>query len=217
MIRITKSIVSIIITVTLLYNCKFEKEPKKFDYGKVTDNIYTNAYFNFSVKIPKDWAVQSQEQTQKLAEKGAELAAGDDEYLKSAVKSAEVDSANLLVVYEHELGTEVAYNPNFMLLAENLKNTPEVKNPGEYLLHAKKLLQRSAIEYHFEEDEFEKEIISGETFYTMRCSIQYLGTEIKQKYYCVFKKGFCLSMIISYVDASQKSSLEGIVKEFYFK
>ncbi|CAL2074790.1 hypothetical protein [Tenacibaculum sp. 190524A02b] len=217
MIRIAKNIVSIIITVTLLYNCKSEKKPQKFDYGKVTGNMYTNSFFDFEVKIPEGWAVQSQEQTQKLAEKGAELAAGDDEYLKSAVKSAEVDSANLLVVYEYELGTEVTYNPNFMLLAENLKNTPEVKNPGEYLLHAKKLLQRSAIEYHFEEDEFEKEIISGETFYTMRCSIKYLGTEIKQKYYCVFKKGFCLSIIVSYLDAYQKRKLEAIVTESKFK
>ena len=214
--RVVKTIISVLVIIVLLSSCKPENKPKKFDYGKVTDNMYTNSFFDFEVKIPKGWAVQSQEQTQQLAEKGAELAAGDDEYLKSAVKSAEVDSANLLVVYEHELGAEVAYNANFMLLAENLKNTPEVKNPGEYLLHAKKLLQRSAIEYHFEEDEFEKEIISGETFYTMHCSIQYLGTEIKQKYYCVFKKGFCLSIIISYLDATQKRKLENIVMDCEF-
>ncbi|MCX6238486.1 MAG: hypothetical protein NTY07_13165 [Bacteroidia bacterium] len=103
-----------------------------------------------------------------------------------------------------------------MLVAENLKNAPGIKNGSDYLFQSRKLLKQSQIQYDYIDEEFKKEIIDNQEFYLMNCSINYMGLNIKQKYYSTIQNGFCLSVIISFIDDEQKNVLEKIINSMEF-
>ena len=118
-------------------------EEEGFDYGKVVNDKYLNRFFNIEMNVPAGWNVQNQEQREALMKQGQEAVAGDNAIMKAKLKASEVNSANLLTVYQHEVGAAVDYNANFMLVAENLKNFPSIKSGGQYLDNAKKLIKNS--------------------------------------------------------------------------
>ncbi len=208
--------IGIILLVVLALSCNTNDKPKGFDYGKVADNVYTNSFFGFELKLPVDWVVQTKEQTDNLMKRGEKLVAGDDENMKAIIKASEINYASLVAVFKYEVGAAVDYNPSLMLIAENLKNTPGIKNGSDYLFQARKLMKQSQIQYDFIDEEFEKEIINDHDFYLMHTSIDYMGVSIKQIYFSTVKNGFCLSTIISYTDEEQKMELLKTVNSMKF-
>jgi hypothetical protein len=122
----------LLLTITAI-GCKTQDKPIDFDYGHIENSKYINSYFDFEITIPTDWIVQSKEQMDNLSKTGAELVAGDDSKLKAVVKASEINTANLLAVYQYERGSAVEYNPSFMLVAENIINAPGIKTGSDYL------------------------------------------------------------------------------------
>lgn len=211
------NLIGFLILTLFMTNCKQNGKPKDFDYGHIENNKYLNSFFGFELTFPDNWIVQSKEQTEELTKMGKDLVSGENKTLKAAINVSEVNSANLLAVFQYEVGAAVEYNPSFMLLAENLKNAPGTKTGSDYLFQVRKLLRLSQVQYSYIDDEFKKEIISNQEFYTMNCSIDYMGFKINQTYYSTIKDGFCLSAIISFINDEQKNNLEKIVNSMNFK
>ena len=211
-------LIGFVILTVLTFSCNpnGNGKPKDFDYGHVENSMYINSFFGLKLQLPSDWVVQTKEQTENLAKKGKELVAGDDKNMKAVIDAAEVNSANLLAVFKYEVGAAVEYNPNFMLVAENLKNAPGIKNGSDYLFQTRKLMKQSQIKYDFIDEEFKKEIINNQEFFLMNCSINYMGLNIKQKYYSTIQNGFCLSAIISFINDEQENDLERIINSIEF-
>jgi hypothetical protein len=201
----------------ILFSCSTAEKPADFDYGKVENSKYTNTYFDFEIAIPEGWVVQTQDRLDQLSEKGKELVAGDDGQLKAALKATDVNTANLLGVFQYELGSAVEYNPSFMIVAENVANFPGLKTGSEYLFHAKKLLDQGQMKYDYIDSEFAKEVISGLDFYQMNAAISYAGIDIKQTYYSTVIKGFSFNVIISYSTDEQKNALLKTISTMRFK
>lgn len=210
------SFIGLLILTVLTFSCNSNGKPKDFDYGKVEDSKYLNSFFGFEIELPADWVVQTKEQTENIAKMGKKLVAGDDKNMKAVIKASEINSANLLAVFKYEVGAAVDYNPNFMLVAENLKNAPGIKTGSDYLFQSRKLLKQSQMQYEYIDEEFKKEVINNQEFYLMNCSINYMGLNIKQKYYSTIQNGFCLSAIISFIDDEQKNDLEKIINSMEF-
>tara|TARA_R110001592_G_C12921619_1_gene728559 strand:+ start:89 stop:742 length:654 start_codon:yes stop_codon:yes gene_type:complete len=206
----------LVFLVVLTFSCNSNGKPKDFDYGHVEDSNYINSFFGLEIKLPSDWIVQTKEQTENLTKIGKDLVAGDDKTMKAVIKATEVNSANLLVIFKYEAGSAVNYNPNFTLVAESLQNAPGIKNGSDYLFQTRKLLKQSQLQYDSIDEEFTKEIINNQEFYLMNCSINYMGLNIKQKYFSTIQNGFCLSVIISFVDDEQKNELEKITGSIGF-
>ena len=209
--------IGFIILTVLTLSCSTNNKPENFDYGKVENNKYSNSFFEFSMDLPADWIVQTKEQTENLAKMGQELVAGDDKNIKAALKASEINSANLLAVFKYEVGAAVEYNPNFMLVAENLKNAPGIKTGSDYLFQSRKILKQSQVQYEHIDETFEKVIINNNEFYLMNAHLNYMGLSIKQVYYSTILNGFCLSAIISFIDDEQRKDLELILKSMEFK
>jgi len=209
--------IGLFILTVLITSCNPSGKPKNFDYGHIENNKYLNSFFGLELSLPDNWIVQTKEQTENLTKIGKDFVAGDDKNLKAIINASEINSANLLAVFQYEVGAAVDYNPSFMLVAENLKNYPGIKTGSDYLFQSRKLLQQSQIHYSHLDDGFEKEIINNLEFYTMNCTIDYMGLSIKQRYYSTIINGFCLSEIISYTDDKQKSNLEKIIHSMNFK
>lgn len=195
-----------LLTITAI-GCKTQGKPIDFDYGHVENSKYVNSYFDFEITIPTDWIVQTKEQMDNMAKTGAELVVGDDSKLKAVVKASEINSANLLAVYQYERGSAVEYNPSFVLVAENIINAPGIKIGSDYLFQSRRLLEQSQFKYDYIDKEFTKEIINGTEFYKMNAEINYMGLNIKQIYYSTIVDRFSFNVIISFINDQQKLDL----------
>jgi len=215
-IRINTSLIGLIFLTILTLSCKSDNQPKDFDYGKVENSIYLNSFFGFELELPSDWFVQTKELTDNLSEMGKDIVAGEDKNMKALLNASEINTANLLAIFKYEIGAAVDYNPNLILVAENLKNAPGIKTGGDYLFQTRKFLIQSQLEYEIIDDEFNKEVINNQEFYTMNTSMNYMGQNIKQVYYSTINKGFCLSAIISFIDEEQKMGLKKVISSMKF-
>ena len=198
-------------------SCKTQDKPADFDYGRVENNHYVNHFFECEITLPEDWVIQTKEQVENLSKTGKDLIAGDDANMKAVVKASEVNVANLLAVYQFEVGSSVEYNPSIMLIAENVKNSPGIKNGSDYLFQARKMLGQSQIKYDHLDEQFAKEAINGTDFYKMNAEIHLRDLDIKQIYYSTVLKRFTFNMIISFINDQQKQDLLKAINSTKFK
>jgi len=215
--KIISNVVNATLLLILCANCTTNGKPENFDYGSVTDNIYSNKYFNCTIKLPNDWIVQSKAQTERIADLGKDLVAGDDKKMKAVIKASDVNTANLLAVFQHEVGAAVEYNPSIMIVAENIKNAPGIKSGSDYLYQSRRLLKQSQFQYDYLSEDFKSESINGTEFYKMDAYLNYMGLEIKQIYYSTITMGFSFNMIISYVNDEQKNILFESINSMKFE
>jgi hypothetical protein len=200
----------IILLVFIGLSCKTQNKQKDFDYGRLENNKYVNEYFDFEMMVPINWVVQSKEQN--TLETGKNLVAGEDANMKAVFKASEINTANLLSVYQYPKSAAVEYNPSILILAESLKDSPDIRKGSEYLFHARQMMIQSQFKYDYLDEEFEKEIISGIDFYKMNSEVKYMGLIVKQVYYTAVLKGFSLSIIISFVNENQNEEILNSIK-----
>lgn len=206
-----KNIIYLII-VTVLLSCSDQKKnlPQNFDFGKTENGSYQNDYFDMEVSFNPNWIVQDKQAMNNLIEVGSNFAIGDQKKLKSIIEASQVNTAYLLAVFKHEVGAAVEYNPSLMIVAENTKNFPGIKDGKDYLFHAKKLLKQSQMPYSFEKDLFEKKV-GKSSFHVMEASLDYMDQKIIQNYITTVNRGFSLSFIISYTTEEEKNELYEVI------
>lgn len=214
--KIIRNLIYLLLIALMVSSCSSNGKPDNFDYGRVEFDTYLNNYFDFSIDLPSNWIVQSREQTEKIAKMGTELVGGDDDNLKAMLKASEINTANLLTVFQYELGTAVEYNPNIMIVAENIKNSPGIKTGSDYLFQSKRILEQGQFKYNYLSSEFESETIGGAEFYKMTALLKYMGLEIKQIFYSTILNGFSFNVIISYVSDEQKEELTDALNTMVF-
>ncbi|WP_027418512.1 hypothetical protein [Crocinitomix catalasitica] len=201
----------------LLLACNTREIPENFDYGRVEGNVYSNDFFAFEMNVPKGWAVQSKEEMDKLSSAGGELMAGDDEDYKKELKAAEINSATLLSVFEHEVGTNVDYNPNFIVMTENINGAVGVTDGAGYLDATKVQMERGQVKYDIISGDYQEVNLGGTDFHKMDAAITYAGITINQTFYSSIINGFAFNVIISYVTDEQKAVLEKVLDGMRFK
>ncbi|WP_027420718.1 hypothetical protein [Crocinitomix catalasitica] len=208
-----KKIIYLIIAITTL-SCTSEQTnlPEEFDFGKTENGLYTNDFFNLEIKFNPNWVVQDKQQMNNLIEKGGDLVTGDDQNLKAIVKAAKVNTAYLLTIFKYEAGSVVGFNPSFMVVAENTKSSPGIKNGKDYLFHVKKLLEQTQIEYIFDKEVYEK-TIGTSIFHVLEAKTNIMDKTIVQEYITTITNGFSLAYIISYVDEDEKNELYEIIDQ----
>ncbi len=215
-----KTIVNFIGFVSLILiisSCNQNGKPKNFDYGHTENCKYVNSFFGLDILLPESWVVQSKEQNKNLAEEGKKVIAGNNKKLKATLDASDINTANLLTVFEFKVDSTVEYNPSFMLVAENVKVFSDIKTGKDYLKEAKKLFDKSQIKYTSIDNEIKKEVIKNHEYYTLGCTFDYKELTIQQKYYSTVVNGFCLSAIVSYQNEDQENILNGIINSISFK
>ena len=198
-----------------LVGCK--EAEKNFDYGKIENGVYTNDYFDFNIPVPQSWDVRNDEQVKQLQKKGSGLISGNNKELEAKIDEADVNTVVLLTVFKNkEDTTAVKFNPSFILLCENLQGSPDIKKGKDYLDHAKYLMQQSKMPYQFTPEYF-TEKVGNKEFDRMDAVLDGQMGGIQQSYYSIIDKGYALSIIISFVDADQKTELKEIINKIKFK
>jgi len=200
--------------LTVLLSCSDQKKklPENFDFGKTENGFYKNDYFDMEVLFNPNWIVQDKQELNNLIERGSDLITGDNKNLKSIIKASQVNTAYLLAVFKHEVGAAVEFNPSFMIVAENTRGFPGIKNGKDYLFHAKKALQQTQMAYSFEKEIVERKIGSS-LFHVMEAKLDYMGKIIIQEYISTVDKKFSLSFIISYTTDEEKNELYEVINK----
>jgi hypothetical protein len=208
-----------LIVIALIFistGCATHNKPKGFDYGKIEKNIYLNSFFRIEMEIPQGWAISSKQQNKRLRKLGEKIFAGDDKSLKTLIDANSINTAYLLTVFRYALGTPVDFNHSFMLVAENLRQSPGVKKASDYLFHARRLMKQSKLKYNIDGGMFEKAVIDGQDFYIMKVYTTYMGMRIYQRYYSTIKNGFSINFIMSYTKETAKQELFNVLNTLKF-
>jgi len=129
-----------------------KKASDEIDYGAVKDSVYHNEYFGLNLTLPSEWSVQDQQIRQRVAATGVKMIAGDDKNFRAALKASEQQTVDLLMAFQHPLGSPVAYNPSITCVAERVRDMPGIVRGKDYLFHAKKLMESGQMKLQFPKD-----------------------------------------------------------------
>jgi hypothetical protein len=189
--------------------------PKNFDYGEVKDDVYSNAFFDFSMNIPSGWFVQNKEEMEEIREISKNIIAGDDKKMKTQLDASDITSAHLLTVFQYELYTPVMFNPNLIITVDNLKTALRIKTETDCLKQLRETLLQTQL-YTYVDDEFDKETINEVDFYLVKAGIEFEDFDMFQKCYVTFRNGFAICFIISFIDEEQEDMLMISIKSIKF-
>lgn len=187
----------------------------EIDYGQLQDGVYTNNYFEMSIDIPSDWAIQNRDAMQEITKLGEDMVTGDDKSLKAIMKASSQQTVTMFMVYRHETGTPVPYNQSISCVAERILHMPGIKRGSDYLFHAKKLMNSGQVEFKFPKEIY-SEVISGIEFDIMPTEIIVGEMTIQQKYYASKLKDYVLAFILSFTTEEEEKSLMEIMHTLKF-
>ncbi len=187
-----------------------------FDYGKMEGRTYSNQFFHCKLTVPENWQVQTKAQNEELMQKGAEIVAGDNENLKEVLDENLIRVANLLSVFKYKVGSNLNFNANIVMIAENIKLAPSIKNGKEYLKASKKLLEKSELKYDYISDDMELLKLGGKLFYAMHANKMIENSQINQIYFASVIRGFALTFVITYQNETDQEILSNILNSLEF-
>ena len=195
----------------LLSGCNEKPQNKESQFTqKVSESLYQNHYFDFTVQLPEGWYAQQYDEAKQLTDRGGEMMAGDDKELKAVIDAAEAVSVNLFGFFEHPVGAAVPFNPSVLAMAENVKAIPGIKRGTDYFYHAKKLMERGAIKYTFAENYSTRKI--GDVEFDQMSATAMLGNmQIQQDYYTAIYKGYAIIFIQTYKDNPGKDKTSTVL------
>ena len=214
----TKPLFLLPLIILLMISCSKDSKTANFDYGKIEKNIYSNSFFKMVITLPDGWHFLTDEQNKGLMNKSSELLTKENNTINKNIEASKVTTALLLTALQHEVGTDTIFNPNMVIIAENLKNNPNVKSPADYLVLTRKtLVQTTQI---ISTDCISNVNINGTNLSTMRLisadNKTNANERIIQKYYVHILNKFAITAILTYKTEDQRLLLEQAISTLKF-
>jgi hypothetical protein len=175
-----------------------EKPPDRIDGGQFTGSTYRNRFLGFRLTIPPNWSIQDQQTQQEMMHNGQKMIAGDNENMQAVMRAGEARSVTLLNVLKYALGAPVPFNAAISGTAELVSQFPGIRSGGDYLFHARRLLEAGQVKYSFPREAYRRPI-NGVVFDVMTAALA-LSPQmvVKQEYYATIRKGYALVLILSF-------------------
>lgn len=185
-----------------------------FDSGKFENGAYVNDYFNLKMSIPADWHVLSQNQNDNLMNNSEKIISEENRALQQAAETSKITTVILLTASQYGLEVnDSIFNPNIMLIAENLEGSQKVNVPSDYLLTTKKALLQDPTPKQYPFSSFLLKNINGTDFSQMRVVNNVSeNTSFTQDYFVTLENGFALTYVLTYNSEIQHDALEQILQ-----
>jgi len=197
--------------------CKDKRKiPDNFDYGETKNGLYTNNYLGFQFRTPDGWQVQSKEQVKAVMKEGAEIIEEHNKDLSKEIKAADVRSAALYAAFRYPTDSVTGkFNSSISIAVENIAGVHEVKSGKDYINSARKMMERSGIDYT-KFSNVETESINGHDFDVMKTELTMKGIPLRQRYYATIIKKFALVMIATFQTDEEEAEFDQIVRGIKF-
>jgi len=205
----------LLICFSSTFTIKAQDEEKPFDLGTVEDNVYTNNFFQFNLPFPKGWYTKIDED-QKLTKKTFDNMEGDNADRTDWIDAARVKTAILIVISKYEQGARVSFNPNMVLLVENISDFPGIRTGEDYLYKAVKMLETTNLKTKVKSKEYERHDFS-KVFYSASLLTKMSGMKIKQKLFCTVVDGFCILASCTYETDEELVELYNVISGIEFE
>lgn len=218
-VHFRKAVVSLLLLGTIT-SCKpKEGLPDNFDYGRVENGVYSNAYFDFDIPLPADWVIRNREDMERIYEAGHEVVREKNEQLASQLEASKINRATLLSLVKStsDITADTTDTPgaSFSIVVENLSTHPAVRNSRDYLSQAAQLLEQSGLDYTITPG-FVSEQVGNRLFDRMDLRLLHNGTTVHQTYYVTIVRRFALCILLSYVEDADGLELKDIAAKINF-
>jgi len=184
------------------------------DHGGVSNGVYSNKFFGFSVTYPKDWVVHGDATNVRLKELGKERATTTGAMSAASSEVVLKNTYQLLTVFQYPMGASVEVNPSFMLLAEKVNHAPGIVNGRDYLLHVRPMMIKSGVVPV--QDEPTELLLSGHKFFRQDSRMLVNGMSIQQAIIITVTNGYGLAFILSGQDQQTIDALASAVATLKF-
>ena len=185
-----------------MFSCT--SEPKNFEFGEVTDNVYTNYFFSMKMNIPEGWVYQDDFESTYLKEH--DIFEVELEGSFASFPTNEIKDATLLMMNKYDGAVQMKENPNIVLRAENLYNSG-VDDIDDYIKASKKEFA-TLNDFRVLSTANIVKKIGDQTFKGIDYSFSYQGMAFTQTFYTTIKNDFSLSITLTYYSKAEKQELE---------
>ena len=179
-----------------ILGCGNTASKKTPDNASINGDVYSNAFFAFSWRIPKGWSVADREQFEATQQTGRQMLSGGDKKVESVLRASEKNTYQLLMTSERPLGAPVEVNPSVIIMAEKVTHMPGIKTGEDYLFHAKKLLSMGQMPVTIAKDVRACEI-GGRPFHRLDVTLSVPTGKLEQAYLAAIIDGYALAFIVS--------------------
>lgn len=164
--------------------------------GTTTGNVYSHDKLGFSVSIPSDWSVGTQETMAEVTEMGSKLM-GDNE--KAVAEAMQMNVARLLFASRLPQGAfTLEFNDNLIVMAERVIDVSFLPKSEDDYLDAL-LLQLNASNLSYDEiSKKGKREAGGVALHRMDSEMSLAGQRILQEYYVIRRDSYFVALIMSY-------------------
>ncbi len=183
--------------------------------GSLDTGIYSSDYFGFLLILPDDWHPLDQGGMSAVTQAGGSAIAGKNKKTQASIQAAKNGSYNLVMAYQHPVGTRVPFNPAIGAVAQKVDKLPGVQSGRDYLLYIKRFMAQSRLRMSFS-PKIERVNIDGVDFDHLYAEANMGQTVVSQEYYASVQKGYVLSFILSYVDDDQYDVLQESIGSIMF-
>lgn len=212
--KILSSLLIVLLLISVVSGCN--KNEKEISVGTFEGNNYINEYFGFTMELPQEWHMVTDEEKEFLLNASGEVISENNEDLAEQIDLSKEKIIYLVWAYKYPLTYTDGYNPSFLCMGENLGlfNGTIIKTGEDYIEATKKTLDQTGLEYQY--DEITTEKIGDKNFDVMEMSLDYQGIKIYQKYYVTIINKYALVYILSYTTEEQKEELTNILNTASF-
>lgn len=212
---VTRRIIPLILALAVFtFGCR-KKATEEVDFGTFTNAVFTNQYFGVTLTVPQDWSIQDQEARDRLAKMGTAAIVGDDKTMKATLKAAQQQTVNMFSVFQHPLGTPVAFNPSVIGVAERVRDLPGIKRGSDYHFQVKKMMESGQMKVSFPRESYTA-LLGGVEFDVLDQEIEVRGKVIKQRYFTIIKKGYALSFATTFTTDKEEAATRKVLDTLAF-
>ena len=185
------------------------------DDGGVSNGVYSNKFFGFSVTYPKDWVVHGDATNVRLKELGKERATTTGAMSAASSEVVLKNTYQLLTTFQYPMGApKVEVNSGFMLVAEKVSHAPGIVNGRDYLFHVRPMMIKTGLVPVL--DEPTQLLLSRHKFFRQDSRMQVNGMSVHQTIIITVIKGYALAFILSGKDQLMIDEMAKVVSTLKF-
>jgi len=173
--------------------------------GLISEELYRNNYFFFSIPIPPNWTIADAQTDAMISEK---IRNNLEEYDPDLIDETDSVGIGLLTISKYPLGTE-ASNPNIRISAEYVAQYHDLEDAEDYLETGVKLMH-AALPYEPNHEIYEYDI-DGKAFARTDMKLNTPNGLIYQSFITALSKKYSLSIVLSGQTDEEIEYLETIV------
>jgi hypothetical protein len=186
------------------------------DQGSLDGSAYTNEYFGLTLTLPAGWKVHGEAAKKRNREAVRKLFDTKDPAAQARLERAVGGTLNLLTVYQYPVGVAVHFNPAFLCAAEKIPAAAASATDADYMDVLKKTFRYSKAPITVDRDVY-TEAVGGETFSVIDITTHFPDAVGHQRYYTHIRRGYALSLVLTYLTEEQLRTLAGVVESVRFR